>query len=155
MTTRDTTVWALAEATGQPLEVVIFQAVAYEAWNPGGAIGADWASALTGVLNGSHPWRRQTHHHATESLEAGDEAPAVIEVETGGEGGRPQAAFAAAVLGALGSAVTVEDTALCEQLSGCGLGEMTVNGFVGFPEEAPTWAQLAAGTITVEELDER
>lgn len=149
MTARDSTVWALAEATSQPLEVVIFQAVAYEAWTAGGAIDGDWASTLTGVLNSSQPWRRQTHHHADTERDADAVPRAHAEVAAD-----PHAAYATTVLGALGSPVAV-NPALCERFCRCSLGEMTDAGFVGFPEEAATWAKLAAGILTVEVLEDR
>lgn len=143
----DTTVWELAAATNQPLEVVIFQAVAYKAWNPGGTIDSEWAAVLTGVLGGSHPWQRTTTH-----------APDVADTDTAhqpdvaGTATDP-AAFAAAVLAQLGQRTTITDPAMAERLVAAGLGDIDAAGFVGYPEEAPTWAQLANGTMSIDDLD--
>jgi hypothetical protein len=154
-----TTVWELAAATGQPLEVVIFQAVAYGAWNEGGRIDAEWAAALSGVLSGSHPWKRVVGHDTGTS---GDTAATDVEVGAGDEAdpvaldgteGSPTATFAAAVLANLGQPVPVADATLAERLAAAGLGEISAEGFSGYAEEAPALSQLAHGSLNLAELE--
>lgn len=143
----DTTVWELAMATNQPLEVVIFHAVAYKAWNPGGTINSEWAAVLTGVLGGSHPWQRTTTHPPTPDMAAAGHNTAHQLAPDGA------AAFAAAVLAHLGRRTVITDQAMAERLAGAGLGDIDPTGFLGYPEEAPTWAQLANGTLGLDDLD--
>jgi hypothetical protein len=132
------TVWELARSTNQPLEVVIFQAVAYGAWEPGGTISAQWADSLRSLLHGSRPWRR------TGTAPASAEAAHVLE--------GPVADFAAAVLTQLGRPIPVTDPETASRLAAAGLGEVNDDRFVGYPEEATTWAQLASSELSLEDL---
>ena len=149
---RPTTVWNLTEVTGQPLEVVVFQAVAYGAWTVDGIIPSDWSDGLTGVLRGSQPWRRQTHRSTTE-----DNWPARDASEPGSET-EPNLIvdFAAVVLENLGNAVSITDPVTADRMVAAGLGTtLDSNNFVGFPEEAATWSSLATGKLRVEDLSAR
>lgn len=152
----DTTVWELAAATDQPLEVVIFQTVAYGGWTEGGVISADWAATITGVLHGAHPSKRRTHFKSLEAQpEAGDDG-AVGSDDAAGIGDVDLvAAFATRVVANLGNPVKVTAMDPAAALSSLGLGELRREGFAGYPDEAPVWAQLAAGELSVEDLENR
>jgi hypothetical protein len=146
----DTNVWELAAATRQPLEVVIFQAVAYNAWQPGGRIGSEWAESLTQVLAGSHPWRRVVSQRAvSDDVDAAHEVLDLLALDADVD---PVAAFAESVLTKLGEPVAVTDPMLAGRLASAGLGELTDDGFVGYPDELVTWSQLSHGEVGVEDL---
>lgn len=155
MTGDDTTVWDLAAETGRPLEVVIFQAVAYEACNEGGRIDGEWAAALKGVLQASEPWRRKTHRHQPPA-EGAEALPGDGDAGAGSPSPPdPAAEVAARVLENLGQPVEVADPQLAAALAAAGLGEVVDGRLVGFAEEAPTWAQLADGSVTLSEVTSR
>ncbi|MDA8312283.1 MAG: hypothetical protein M0Z46_17085 [Actinomycetota bacterium] len=133
---KPTTVWQLAAETGVSLEVVIYQAVAYGAWLPGGEISAEWGDSLASILHSSTPWRRQ-------GAPAGAGPDGASESVT---------AFAARVLAHLGQVVNVGNTDVADGAVGAGLGERDGEQFTGYPDEASVWAQLANGEITLAEL---
>ncbi len=155
----ETTAWSLARQSGQPLEVVIFQAVAYGAWKEGGIIESDWAAVLTGVLHGTHSWRRQTYSGIGDRdgplvTEKDGATVASERVPAGIAPGDSEAEFAGTVLANLGIAVEIggNDLAYAQALSTARLGSFDGNSFTGFADEAVTWSALAAGELTVAEL---
>lgn len=140
---RPTTVWQLAATTCVPLETVIFQAVAYGAWQPGGVIAAEWSDSLSSILHSSTPWRRLVAGPGRQAEKAGS---------SGSEEADPVAAFAVQVVAALGRAVPVDDPDVARAAERAGLGRIEEDSFVGFPEEAASWSQLASGQLTFDEL---
>lgn len=134
---RATTVWRLAHETGVPLEVAIFQAVAYGAWLPGGEISAEWADSLSSILHSSSPWRR---------------AGATVMTTTDSPVGDLVVAFAERVLSHLGHPVEISDATLADRAVRASLGELDGAGFTGYADEAATWSQLARGEITLDEV---
>ena len=134
-----TTVWELARSADQQLGVVIFQAVAYGAWEPGGTISAQWGDSLRSLLHGSRPW-----------LRAGT---APTQPAAGNEPAEAVTNFTTAVLAQLGQPVPLTDPEAAARLATAGLGEVSDGWFVGYPEEAATWTQLASGQLSLDDLE--
>ena len=134
------TVWQLAKETGQPLETVIFQAVAYRAWQPGGVISAEWADPLSSILHGARPWHRPDT--PVGAMGAGEPVVGVELIE----------AFAQRVQHALGSPVPVGDPQLAEAAMRVGLGQREGDAFTGHADQAACWDSLAKGELTLDDL---
>jgi hypothetical protein len=139
---RPKTVWQLAKETGLPLEVVIFQSVYYDAWQPGGVIGAEWADSLSSILHSSTPWRRP----GGSAEIALARAPIAIESE-------PATAFAKRVQRALGTSVPIGDPEVADAAVRADLGVRDGDMFTGHADEAATWDQLAKGDLAFDQLE--
>lgn len=136
---RPKTVWQLAQDTDQPLATVIFQAVAYDAWQSGGMIAAEWVDSLSSILHGRSPWRRPG-------------APAGVPVTNALTAAEPAAEFARRVLHDLGSPVLVGAPEIADAAERAELGVRNGETFTGHADEAARWASLAKGEITLDEL---